>query len=185
MSVPLLAVYVKEELDLPVDAAVLVVSGGAIEQAAVLLSVRFHGGLFDRFGVTGHRAFASVLIGCGFLIWGFADVFWLGVVAAILIGFGRAGGGVVWTIGSLSFAKPGDEGLYSGVHSSLTGLRGIAAPLAGLWVFEHLIGGEYRTLFYVTAGLIFLSAIGHALFVKAPPLNNSPRADAGTVKTAN
>jgi hypothetical protein len=168
MSAPLLAVYVKEELNLPVDAAVLVVSGGAIEQAAVLVSVRFHGGLFDRFGISGHRAFSSVLIGLGFVIWGFADVFWLGVIAAILIGFGRAGGGVIWTIGSLYFAKPGDEGLYSGVHSSLTGLRGIAAPLVGLWFFEHVLGSAYQPLFYITAGMIFVSAIGHSLFVKTP-----------------
>jgi hypothetical protein len=173
MSAPLLAVYVKEELKLPVDTAVLIVSGGAIEQAAVLISVRFHGGLFDRFGVTGHRVFASVLIGLGFVIWGFAQSFWLGVVAAIFIGLGRAGGGVVWTIGSLYFAKPGDESLYSGVHSSLTGLRGIASPLVGLAIFE-LLGGHYQALFYTTAGLIFLSAVGHALFVKAPTPQSPP-----------
>jgi hypothetical protein len=168
MAAPLLAVYVKEELKLPVDTAVLVVSGGAIEQAAVLLTVRFHGGLFDRFGVTGHRVLTSVLIGIGFLMWAFVTDFWLGVVAAVLIGFGRAGAGVVWTIGALYFAKPGDESLYSGVHSSLTGLRGILAPLLGLWLFEHVLGSAYQPLFYATAGMIFLSAIGHALFVKTP-----------------
>lgn len=167
-TVPLLAVYVKEELGLAVDLAVLVVSGGAIEQAAVLLSVRFHGGLFDRIGVVAHRALASMLIGAGFMIWAFADVFWLGVVAAVAIGLGRAGGGVVWTIGSLYFARPGDEGLYSGVHTSLTGLRGIIAPLAGLWMFEALFDGQYRPMFYAAAGLMFFSAIGHAVFVRAP-----------------
>ena len=167
-TVPLLAVYVKEELGLSVDMAVLVVSGGAIEQAAVLLSVRFHGGLFDRLGVVWHRALASVLIGGGFLIWAFAQTFWLGVIAAVAIGLGRAGGGVVWTIGSLYFAKPGDEGVYSGVHTSLTGLRGIIAPLAGLWLFEFVFNGQYQPLFYSAAGLMFISALGHALFVRVP-----------------
>ena len=168
MAAPLLAVYVKEELNLPVDVAVLVVSGGAVEQALVLLSVRFHGGLFDRLGVVRHRAFASVLIGAGFLAWGFADSLWLGIVAGALIGLGRAGGGVVWTIGSLYFARRGDEGLYSGVHTSLTGLRGMLAPLAGLWVFENVIGRDYRSLFFLAAGMIFFSAVGHALFVRVP-----------------
>jgi hypothetical protein len=167
-TVPLLAVYVKEELGLAVDLAVLVVSGGAIEQAAVLISVRFHGSLFDRLGVVWHRVLASVLIGAGFVIWAFADVFWLGVVAAVAIGLGRAGGGVVWTIGSLYFARPGDEGLYSGVHTSLTGLRGIVAPLAGLWLFESVFASQYQPMFYAAAALMFISALGHALFVRAP-----------------
>ena len=169
MAAPLVAVYVKEELNLAVDVAVLVVSGGAVEQALVLLSVRFHGGLFDRLGVVRHRALASVLIGAGFVVWGFADSLWLGIVAGVLIGLGRAGGGVVWTIGSLYFAKRGDEGLYSGVHTSLTGLRGMLAPLAGLWVFENLIGRDYQSLFLIAAGMIFISALGHALFVRVPP----------------
>lgn len=167
-TVPLLAVYVKEELGLAVDLAVLVVSGGAIEQAAVLLSVRFHGGLFDRVGVVAHRAFASTLIGAGFIVWAFAEVFWLGVVAAVAIGLGRAGGGVSWSIGSLYFARPGDEGLYSGVHTSLTGLRGLFAPLAGLWLFESVFDGQYRLMFFAAAVVMFVSALGHALLVRAP-----------------
>jgi hypothetical protein len=173
-AVPLLAVYVKEELQLPVDLAVLVVSGGALEQAAILLTVRFHGSLFDRIGVVWHRALASALIGAGFLLWALADSLWWGVAAALAIGLGRAGGGVVWTIGSLYFAPGGDEGLYAGVHTSLTGIRGIIAPLAGLWFFEAVCNGAYRPMFYTAAGLVFASAIGHALLVRVPEREEVP-----------
>jgi hypothetical protein len=167
-SLPLLAVYVKQELNLPVDVAVLIVGNGAVEMAVVLLSVRVHGSLFDRLGVIKHRVLASLLIGGGFVVWAFTRDVWMGVLAGVLIGLGRAGGGVVWTIGSLYFARPGDEGLYSGVHTSLTGLRGIVAPLGGLWLFETYFAGQYREFFLVMAGLMFFSAAGHALFVRTP-----------------
>lgn len=169
-SVPLLAVYVKQELNLPVDVAVLIVGNGAVEMAVVLLTVRFHGSLFDRLGVIRHRVLASVLIGGGFVVWAFTGEVWMGVLASVLIGLGRAGGGVVWTIGSLYFARRGDEGLYAGVHTSLTGLRGIVAPLGGLWLFETWFTGQYREYFLVMAGVMFLSAAGHLLFVKTPPV---------------
>lgn len=179
-SLPLLAVYVKQELNLPVDVAVLIVGNGAVEMAVVLLSVRFHGSLFDRLGVVRHRVLASVLIGGGFVVWAFTRDVWMGVLAGVLIGLGRAGGGVVWTIGSLYFARKGDEGLYSGVHTSLTGLRGIIAPLGGLWLFETWFTGQYRAYFLVMAGMMFFSALGHALFVKAPSHGAERRIGTGT-----
>ncbi|MEE9310783.1 MAG: hypothetical protein V3V10_00095 [Planctomycetota bacterium] len=167
-AIPLLAVYVKEELGLPMYLAVLVVPSGAIENGMVMLSARPMGWLFDRIGVVKHRVVASVLLAICFGIWSITDSFTLAVIAAVFGGLGRAGGGVVWQIGSLYFARKGEEGLYSGIHTALTGIRGVVGPLVAILLFETVLGRDYVLYLTITAGLVVFSAVGHALTVRLP-----------------
>ncbi|MDC1141567.1 hypothetical protein OAU50_00625 [Planctomycetota bacterium] len=167
-AIPLLAVYVKEELGLPLPLAVLVVPFGAIENGVVLVSARVMGTVFDRIGVVKHRVVSSLLLAVCFAIWAVTDNFVFAVIAALFGGLGRAGGGVVWQIGSLYFAKKGEEGLYSGIHTALTGIRGVIGPLLAILLFETVLGGNYVLYLGITSGLIVISALGHALTVKLP-----------------
>jgi hypothetical protein len=54
---------------------------------------------------------------------------------AMFAGTGQGGGTLAWNIGHLHFARTHEAEVYMGVHVSLTGLRGMFAPLLGtiLW----------------------------------------------------
>lgn len=177
-AIPVVDVYVREELGLPIGFAVLIVAQGVIGQACTLLTVRAQGALFDRIGVVWHRTLTSSLLGIAFIIWAFADRFELGVAAALLTGLGMAGGQIIWIIGSLSFAPPERFSTYNGIHTFLTGLRGVSAPLVGVALLRSpWLDGNYRLFFLGTAGLIFVSVIGHALFVRLPRRDEKPKVE--------
>jgi hypothetical protein len=58
---------------------------------------------------------------------------------AISYGLGRGGGALAWYLGHLHFARPEEAELYMGIHVSLTGMRGLIAPLIGMGLYQ-LIG---------------------------------------------
>lgn len=51
-------------------------------------------------------------------------------------GLGMAGGRLAWNIGHLHFAEGDDAEVYMGIHVSLTGLRGVVAPIAGMYLWK-------------------------------------------------
>jgi hypothetical protein len=57
------------------------------------------------------------------------------IVAAVARGIGFAGGVLAWNLGHHDFAPEGQAGRYMGTHVTLTGIRGLCAPLLGvlLW----------------------------------------------------
>ncbi len=59
---------------------------------------------------------------------------------------------LLWNIGSAYFCKPEEAGTYQSLHLSLTGIRGIPAPLLGVFFYE-LFG------FTVTFFIAFVSAM--------------------------
>ncbi len=58
---------------------------------------------------------------------------------------------LLWNIGSAYFCKPEESGTYQSLHLSLTGIRGIPAPLLGVFFYEQFG-------FTVTFFIAFLSA---------------------------
>jgi len=165
---PLIDLYVRRVLDMDIKTAVWVVSGGVVGQIATLLTVQWQARLFNRLGVVWHRVFTSSLLGLGMLCWGFAHAPWVAVLAAALTGLGMAGGQIIWIIGSVEFAPREDISTYNGIHTFLTGLRGVIAPAIGVSALNLAAGGNYRPVFLCSTALIFLSAIGHALLVRPP-----------------
>ncbi|MEM7277422.1 MAG: MFS transporter [Pseudomonadota bacterium] len=98
---------------------------------------------FDRVGVVRFRAVQGWFFS-GAMIMLFAGVIndqlvllWL---AAALLGIGYAGGSIGWHLGHNAFATDDRATDYMAVHVSLTGLRGILAPVAGVWVYQFLNG---------------------------------------------
>jgi hypothetical protein len=85
------------------------------------------------------------------LLWAGAGTQSLGLVllARMVLGSARAGGGLAWNLGHNDFAPPDRVGLYMGVHVTLTGMRGAVAPFVGMalylgWAAHRLPGLDVR-----------------------------------------
>jgi hypothetical protein len=177
-SGPVIALYVNQKLNLSIAEAALVVNTSVMQQAMMLLTVRAHGAIFDHIGVVRHRVLTSSVMAVGMLVWALSGSFVGALIAAALLAFGRSGGLLVWTVGPLAFAsRAQDMGDYAGVHTVLTGLRGVTAPVAATWLITaeaSPLAGDFAAVFGLLTGLIAVSALGHAFLVKTPP-----RFDAG------
>jgi MFS family permease len=165
---PLIDLYVRRVLHMSIEEAVWVVSGGVVGQIATLFTVQAQARLFNRIGVVWHRVLTSSLLGLGLICWAFAHSAWVAVLAATLTGLGMAGGQIIWIIGSVEFAPREDISTYNGIHTFLTGLRGVIAPTIGVSALALVADGEYRPVFLCSAALVFASALGHAMLVRPP-----------------
>jgi len=66
---------------------------------------------------------------------GFKLLFWIG---ALSLGVSFAGGKLGWNLGHNDFASDDKSTLYMGIHVTLTGIRGLLAPLLGVSVYQLL-----------------------------------------------
>ena len=55
-------------------------------------------------------------------------------VFSVTAGLGAGGGLLVYELCVIDFAPPGRVALYMGLHTFLTGIRGVAAPFVGVWL---------------------------------------------------
>ena len=82
----------------------------------------------------------------------------------VTIGFG--GGVLAWNLGHHDFAPPETSSQYMGVHVTLTGIRGLLAPLLGVAAYEFLMKNGYETgagVFLLAVALGILGATGFLL----------------------
>ena len=70
----------------------------------------------------------SVLLQAAWLVW----------PGALLMGISYAAGSLGWSLGHNDFAPRGEETRYMALHVTLTGLRGLLAPPAGILVYHAL-----------------------------------------------
>lgn len=164
----MLQLYVNKETHLncsPQQAAVIL---GVIPPLAMLLTVRIWGRVFDSINIVWFRAIASTIMALGYGIYAIDDSLVIVGCGAFLWGMGRCGGQLAWTLGVLAFAPQERAGLYLGVHTFLTGFRGVIAPFVGVWVLQF---GHPRLCFAIVAMIVMLSALFTLLFVRDP--NNS------------
>ncbi len=127
--------------------------------------------------------------------WSFVSaslLYWMGVMlhqfewlyaAAALTGIANGGGFLAWNLGHHDFAPAHRDSQYMGVHVTLTGIRGIIAPIAGVGLYEWFsamgaVGGtpaELRAaaefggswVFAVTLALNLTGALGFVLLNRA------------------
>lgn len=123
----------------------------------VALFSPFVGRFHDRYNpfrfaaaVFGMLALFPLLLALG-CIFGHASVY----AAYVLYSFAMAGIAIVWNLGSIYFAEPDREALYQSIHVTLTGVRGIIAPVLG-YVAMHFLG--YWFAFLVSSMLFFASS---------------------------
>ncbi|MDO8630716.1 MAG: hypothetical protein Q7R41_09500 [Phycisphaerales bacterium] len=69
----------------------------------------------------------------------------------VVNGVAQGGGALAWNLGHLHFATAENAEVYMGVHVFLAGVRGLIAPLGGMWLWT------------VIGGWVWLIAIGLAL----------------------
>lgn len=87
-------------------------------------------------------------------------------VAAVLRGLAFGGGVLGWNLGTHDFASDADASLYMGVHVTLTGVRGLVAPILAVGLYHQLNtyrDGAGQWVFAVCLGLVIIGAIGFVL----------------------
>ncbi len=126
----------------------------ALPQLVVLGSLERWGRLFDRLGVLRLRVItvalwtASILMGMlATLVAVSVDqldpLYFPAAVAlfafrGVFYGLARGGGALAWHLGHLHFARPEEAEIYMGIHVSFTGMRGLIAPLGGIWLWQTI-----------------------------------------------
>ncbi len=83
----------------------------------------------------------------------------------IIYGIAQAGGHIAWNLGHLHFADENRAEVYMGIHVFLTGVRGLLAPLFGMWLWT-LIGWP---VWGIAIGLAFVSVGVYAALARTDP----------------
>lgn len=156
MTIPVAVVIVTRELplgdrgDFWVSTALIV----TVARLSMFGSMARWGRLFDRTGVGRFRV-VNVICWTISLVFGLigsilvvdnpmpGPALFVAAVAcffarAILAGFGQGGGALAWNVGHLDYAKAEDAEIYMGIHVTLTGVRGLLAPLVGMLLWKEL-----------------------------------------------
>ena len=66
---------------------------------------------------------------------GISQQVWPFLVGSMIHAIGNGGGTINWLTGSMYFAKRENVSLYNSIHVGLTGLRGLLAPVIGVWIY--------------------------------------------------
>lgn len=145
MLVGQLVLILADQLDASRLSQMLITS--AVPLATIPLSIPYWALYFDRVHITEFRAvqgwcFAAAAVAyLAGAVSGFMPVLFVGAVA---LGTGLAGGLLGWHLGHNAFATDGRATDYMALHVTLTGLRGVAAPIIGV--------GFYQLLEFTTPG---------------------------------
>jgi hypothetical protein len=113
----------------------------SLPMALVPAAIPFWARTLARRHVIGLRAVNSRLYAAASLcvvigaVQGFVPLLWLG---SALLGIGAGGGTLGWNLGHNDFAPPERVAEYLGLHVTLTGIRGLIAPLVGVALYNAL-----------------------------------------------
>lgn len=135
----------------PFDANQIALLAGVIPNIARLLLSSFWGRLFDRMNFFGLRIILNIGFAIGAVAF-FAGRDMPGLVAgAIVFGISNAGGDVAWSLWVTKLAPPDRVAEYMSVHTFLTGLRGVIAPMVA---FNLVTKYSFSSVSGVAAALI-------------------------------
>ena len=140
----LVAEVMRESLDAPVWAMGLAVA--ILPQVLQPISSPLWGRFLDRVNPMQGRAvfsFFMAAVNALYCFGGLHLLVWPFLAGSLVQGLTNSGNQIVWTTGSLYFARPRQVVLYNTVHVALTGFRGLAAPLVGAWLFSQVGLGSW------------------------------------------
>jgi len=161
---PVKTIYVTDPLygiNATYEEAVLAVT--VIPQAVMLLTFAFWGRQIDKYGVIKIRFMLNILPTINLLLFYFATDLKLIYLASVLQGISMSGAQLSWQLCVMEFAPKNQVGIYMGIHTMLTGLRGIVAPFFG----AYLIGtAGMDNTFLVGFGLMVISTVMMIRFSK-------------------
>jgi MFS family permease len=84
------------------------------------------------------------------------------IVGAVIYGISNAGGDVAWGLWVTKIAAPERVADYMSVHTFLTGIRGVLAPLIGFQLLQHFAPaalGWFSAALIVVATLLLIPEI--------------------------
>ena len=128
----------------------------------MMASAVFWGRFLDRINpMTGRAIFNTIqCVAYAFHAYGGLTLqIWPMVIGAAIHAIGNGGSTINWLTGSLYFAKEDQISLYNAVHVGLTGLRGLTAPLVGLYLLSSRGVGLGAGLFWVASALSLFGAV--------------------------
>lgn len=97
------------------------------------------------------------------LVSGQTNALWLLYAASVLRGVAFGGGALAWNLGHLQFVKPEKSQDYMAIHVTLTGLRGLTAPFAGVALYNAIESshpGEGSWTFAAALTITIAGALG-------------------------
>jgi len=142
---------------------------GVIPNLARLVLSPIWGHLFDRMNFFALRVTLNTGFAIGILAFFTTDSLWGLVAGSIVYGISNAGGDVAWSLWVTKFAPPGRVADYMSVHTFLTGVRGVLAPLVAFAVVGHLSMG------WMAAVACAMIVAGSALLLPEIPLGRKAR----------
>lgn len=164
MVMPLLPIVLHQEFGVGYTAGILATT--AIAQGVMPLAIPLWARVLDRMHVIRFRAIHTwvfVVSLSTILIAVRTHHLWLLYVAAAIKGIGFAGGVLAWNLGHHDFAPAHKASQYMGVHVTLTGVRGLAAPFLAVAIYNALDSAEPGAgswTFAICLGLVIVGALG-------------------------
>jgi MFS family permease len=122
----------------------------------LVLFSRFWGKYVDRYNPMLLRMVVALLWSIYPLTLFLTKNIWLIYAACAVSGFAVAGSTLVWTLGTMYFARQEDVTLYMGIHTTLVGVRGLTAPFVGVWLMG-IIG--VQPVFLISFILMVISGV--------------------------
>lgn len=162
MMQPIIPIYLVDKLQLTYTANFL--AKGIVSQLGMLFLSPLIGKLHDRMhpfrfmaAAFGLLMFFPLLFVVSSLVQGEAVLPVVIVFVAYLVfGIAMAGVNITWNMGSIFFAGDEDASIYQSVHVTMTGIRGLIAPLLGFAVLRLF---SLTMVFVVAAGFFLAAAI--------------------------
>ena len=157
MMVPLRIEYLANpKYEMGMTVGMIAVLTGVIPNVARLILSPIWGWLFDHMNFFALRIILNIGFALGTLTFFLSDSRTGLVAAAIIYGISAAGGDVAWSLWVTKFAPPERVADYMSVHTFLTGVRGVLAPVVAFAVVARL---SMVTLALISAGLIVLATL--------------------------
>lgn len=157
MMLPLRVEYLaNRKYGLHLSVGMIALLTGVIPNAARLILSPIWGWLFDRMNFFALRITLNMGFAIGILSFFVTDSLAGLLVGAVVYGVANAGGDVAWSLWVTKFAPPGRVADYMAVHTFLTGVRGVLAPVTAFYAVNNLTPG---TLGAIAAGLILGASV--------------------------
>lgn len=127
-----------------------------LPNAARLVMSPVWGWLFDHMNFFALRSLLNLGFAIGIVTF-FVDDSPVGlVIGAVVYGMSRAGGDVAWSLWVTKLAPPDRVADYMAVHTSLTGVRGVLAPVVAFHAVQHF---SLTAMGWFSAGLIVIATL--------------------------
>lgn len=114
------------------------------------------GVLFDRINFFTLRVALNMGFVLGMVSFFFSGSWFFLVLGACIYGVSIAGGDVAWNLWVTKFAPEGKSRAYMSVHTFLTGLRGVIAPIVGFQVISRF---GFTVLLFSSTALVILASL--------------------------